>query len=57
MTVTHHIEGPKSPNRIGRAATRSFRFEDGDLVLDFKTPDGWRFYRRLQRVESLNSDE
>jgi len=57
MTVTHNIEGAKSPNRIGRAATRSFRFEDGDLVLDFKNPDGWRFYRRLQRVESFQRDE
>lgn len=57
MTVTHNIEGAKSPNRIGRAATRPFRFEGGDLVLDFKTPDGWRFYRRLQRVESFQSNK
>lgn len=55
MTVTHNIEGAKLPNRIGRAATRSFRFEDGDLVLDFSNPDGWRFYRRLERVESFKS--
>jgi len=57
MVVTHHIEGAKSPNRIGRAAERPFRFEDGDLVLDIKSPDGWRFYRRLQRVESFQSDD
>jgi len=57
MVVTHHIEGAKSPNRIGRAAERPFRFEDGDLVLDFTTPDGWRFYRRLQRVESFQSHD
>lgn len=53
MTVTHHIEGSKSPNRIGRSAVRPIRFEDGDLILDFNGDDGWRFYRRLRRVEKL----
>ena len=57
MTVTHNFEGAKSPNRIGRVAMRSFRFEDGDLVPDFKTPNGRRFYRRLQPVESFQSDD
>lgn len=53
MTITHHIEGAKLPNRLGRAAVRTFYFKDSDLVLDFTSPDGRRYYRRLQRVESL----
>lgn len=40
MTVTHHIEGAKLPNRIGRSAVREFYFEDGDLVLDFTNAEG-----------------
>lgn len=53
MTITHRVEGAKVPNRIGRDAVRSFSFDDGDLILDFTRADGWRFYRRLQRVESF----
>ena len=53
MVITHNIEGAKSPNRIGRSAPRTFYFEDGDLVLDFKSDDGWRFYRRLNRLEAF----
>lgn len=53
MTITHHIEGSKSPNRIGRSAVRPIRFEEGDLILDFGSEDGWRFYRKLRRVEAL----
>lgn len=53
MTITHHIEGSKSPNRIGGSAKRPIRFEDGDLILDFGNDAGWRFYRRLRRVEKL----
>ncbi len=54
MTVTHHIEGAKLPNRIGRSAVRAFYFEEGDLVLDFENSEGWRFYRRLERIEAFD---
>ena len=54
MTITHHIEGAKVPNRIGTAATRPFYFDNDDLVLDFTNPDGRRFYRRLKRVETFD---
>jgi len=54
MIITHNIEGAKSPNRIGRSAQRTFYFDDGDLVLDFTSADGWRFYRRLQRLETFH---
>jgi len=53
MIITHNIEGAKSPNRIGRSAPRTFYFDDGDLVLDFKSAEGWRFYRRLKRLEAF----
>jgi len=53
MVITHNIEGAKSPNRIGRSAPRTFYFEGGDLVLDFKSDDGWRFCRRLKRLEAF----
>ncbi len=53
MTITHHIEGAKLPNRIGRSAVRTFYFEEGDLILDFTNANGWRFFRRLKRIESL----
>jgi len=56
MTITHNIEGAKLPNRIGRAAIRTFYFDDGDLVLDFTNSEGWRFYRRLKRVETLKGE-
>jgi len=57
MTITHNIEGAKLPNRIGRAATRTFYFDDGDLVLDFTNSEGRRYYRRLKKVESLRSEK
>lgn len=57
MTITHNIEGAKLPNRIGRAATRTFYFENGDLVLDFTNSEGRRFYRRLTRIESLRAED
>lgn len=56
MTITHNIEGAKLPNRIGGAATRTFYFENGDLVLDFTNSEGRRYYRRLKRVESLRGE-
>lgn len=51
MVVIHHIEGAKVPNRVGRSAARTYRFEDGDLILDFESPGGRRYDRRLARVE------
>lgn len=56
MTITHNIEGAKLPNRIGRAATRTFYFDNGDLVLDFTNSEGRRYYRRLKRVESFRGE-
>lgn len=53
MTITHHIEGAKLPNREGTSAVPPFYFEEGDLVLDFKAPSGMRFYRRLARIENF----
>ena len=53
MTITHHVEGAKNPNRIGRSAERPIRFEDGDLILEFGNDAGWRFYRRLRRTEGF----
>lgn len=53
MTLTHNIEGAKLPNREGTSAVRPFYFEEGDLILDFKSASGMRFYRRLTRIENL----
>lgn len=53
QTITHHIEGAKLPNRIGSAAERAFYFKGDDLVLDFTSGSGRRFYRRLIRIEAF----
>ena len=55
MTITHHIEGAKLPNREGTSAVRPFYFAQGDLVLDFTSTSGMRFYRRLKRLEYLSN--
>lgn len=54
MTIIHHVQGAKLPNREGRSAVRPFRFEGEDLVLDFTSPSGSRYLRRLRRLEDLN---
>lgn len=51
--LVHEVEGALSPNRAGGAYERPFRFENGELVLDFTAADGRRFLRRLRRIEAL----
>lgn len=51
--ITHEIIGDLSPNRAGTAQSRPYRMEGDELFLDFTSPDGRRFFRRLRRIEEL----
>lgn len=52
--LVHEVEGALSPNRAGGAYERTFRFDGGDLILDFTAASGRHFLRRLRRIENLD---
>ena len=51
--IVHHIQGNLSPNAAGTSAVRPFRFENGDLILEWRSSSGGITYRRLRRVEAF----
>jgi Lipocalin-like domain len=48
--VTHHIEGGWFPNWIGKNQIRSFRFSDGELILEAHSPE-WHARLAWRRIE------
>lgn len=51
--IVHHIQGDLLPNRAGTSVARTFRIQDGELILDWTNQNGARFYRRLRRLEAF----
>jgi hypothetical protein len=48
--VTHHIEGGWFPNWIGKNQVRSFRFSEGQLILETDSP-AWHAKLAWQKID------
>ena len=51
--IVHHVQGDLLPNRAGTSVARSFRIEDGELILEWIGQNGGRNYRGLPRLEAF----